>query len=76
MDTIEVLARFDDHGQVHPQRFTWRGHTYPVHAVGRQWRDAAGQHVLVMAGGEKVYELIFVAAELRWYLQARGAQAA
>ena len=70
MDAVEVTALFDKSGQVTPLKFTWRGHTYPVDTTGRRWADDRGQHILVMVPGERVYELLFDPASLRWYLRS------
>ena len=72
MQSIEVQARFDDQGKIIPLSFTWQGQTYPVEATGRRWQDDSGHHILVMTPGEKVYELVFAPAEMRWYLLQVG----
>ena len=69
MELIEVVARFDLQGKITPLRFTWQGQKYAVAATGRRWQDEAGLHILVMAPGEHVYELVYVAGEARWYLK-------
>ncbi len=68
MEPVEVTASFDLTGQVRPLKFSWRGQTYLVDATGRRWTDERGQHILVMLPGERVYELLFDPAGLRWYL--------
>ena len=72
MQAIEVKARFDDQGRIIPLSFTWQGQAYPVEATGRRWQDEAGQHILVMTPGNKVYELVFSPAGMRWYLLQVG----
>ncbi|MBN1146169.1 MAG: CinA family protein [Anaerolineales bacterium] len=72
MQAIEVKARFDDQGRIIPVSFTWQGRTYLVEAIGRRWQDEAGQHILVMTPGEKVYELALSSAEMQWYLLPVG----
>jgi hypothetical protein len=69
---VEVIAYFDIDGYLTPLSFTQQGHTYAVDASGRRWQDDAGQHFLVMAPGERIFELVFDPATLRWYLQPRG----
>jgi hypothetical protein len=66
---VVVEARFDNEGQVTPQRFTWQGREYRVDSLGRRWRDESGMHILIMIPGEQVYELIFAPDETRWYLK-------
>ncbi len=68
MEPVDVIARFDDQGQAHPLQFVWDGGTYLIEAVGRRWDDEAGRHMLVMAPSGDVLELVFQAAEGRWYL--------
>lgn len=72
MEPIEVTARFEPEGKIVPLSFTWQGQTYPVDSTGRHWEDQAGLHTLVMVPGERVYELIFIRAESRWYLRRPG----
>lgn len=72
MDSIEVTARFDAEGKITPLSFTWRGREYPVDSTGRRWEDEAGLHILVMAPGERVYELVFAPAARRWFLGLFG----
>jgi PncC family amidohydrolase len=72
MQAIEVKARFDNQGKVIPVSFTWQGQVYPVEATGRRWQDEAGQHILVMTPGNKVYELVLSPGEMRWRLSQVG----
>lgn len=68
MEAIEVTARFDLQGQIHPLSFIRAGQAYPVTSTGRRWEDERGLHILVMAPLEQVVELVFIPAERRWYL--------
>lgn len=68
MEPVEVTARFSGRGELIPINFTWQGVTYPVDSTGRRWQDDKGQHILVMVPGERVFELLFVTGEMRWYL--------
>ena len=72
MQAIEVTARWDDSGQVTPLRFSQGGVSAQVESVGRQWKDAAGLHVLVQANGGRAYELVFMPAEMRWFMGFAG----
>ena len=74
MEAVEVTARFAPDGKITPLRFTWNGDIYAVTATGRRWQDEAGGHFLVMVPGDRVYELVFNAAEARWYLKTAGVQ--
>lgn len=68
MEPIEVTARFDSQGKIIPVSFVWQETTYPVASTGRRWEDGDSLHILVMAPGDQVYELVFVRAVSRWYL--------
>lgn len=72
MEPVEVSARFDTEGEVTPLRFYWDGDEYPIISTGRRWQGADGHHVLVMVPNEKVFELVFQAAGMRWYLKRPG----
>jgi hypothetical protein len=69
MNAIEVTAKFDLQGDASPISFTWQGTDYLVDSIGRRWRDEAGQHILVMVPGGRVFELVFNSSEGRWYLR-------
>lgn len=53
-----------------PVWFSWRAHTYLVESTGRRWNDAGGQHVLCMAAGGRVFELI-LATDGSWRMGFR-----
>jgi nicotinamide-nucleotide amidase len=72
MEAVEVNFRYDVQGRPIPVNFTWQGQVYPVESTGRRWKDDAGEHILVMVPGEKVYELLHAEDEMRWYLQPIG----
>ena len=76
MELIEVTTRFDTRGKIIPVNFIWQGEKYPIEATGRSCEDEQGQHVLVMIAGGKVFELLYVHAEARWYLEQTGARRA
>jgi hypothetical protein len=61
-------------GQIEPLRFTWKGYDYPVTSTGRRWEDEQGMHILIMVPGDTVYEILFVPAEIRWYLRPVGSK--
>lgn len=68
MEPVEVIARFDDQGHAHPLQFVWDGISYLVDGIGRRWQDAVGEHVLVLVLSGAVFELVYQAAERRWFL--------
>jgi hypothetical protein len=72
MESIEVVARFNERGQIEPLSFIQAGRNYHVDTVGRRWDDDSGQHFLVMAPLERVFELLYVKSESRWYLKRVG----
>lgn len=72
MEPIEVTAYFDENGRTIPLRFTWKKSTYLVETTGRQWQDEHGWHILVMATGGQMFELLFACSEQRWYLGRVG----
>ena len=72
MDPVEVTARFDLSGKVTPLSFTWQGREYQVEGTGRRWLAQDGLHLLVMAVGERVFELVFFAQEGSWFIQPRS----
>ncbi len=69
MDIVEVTARFGADGKITPYSFNWKGRDYPIASVGRSWRDDAGEHILVMVAGDRIFELIFKPQEVTWYLR-------
>lgn len=72
MESIGVIARFNEQGQVDPLSFMRAGRSYHVDTVGKRWEDESGQHYLVMVPLERVFELLFVRNENRWYLKRVG----
>jgi hypothetical protein len=73
-DPIAVTVHFDEQGGLTPLRFTWQGREYQVESTGRRWYTAIGQHILVMAGAGRLFELIFLADAGRWLLARKGAE--
>jgi hypothetical protein len=72
LELIEVTARFDEQGVVHPISFSHAGRTYRIAPTGRRWEDERGLHILVMAPLERVVELVFVPSQKCWYLARQG----
>ena len=72
MEPIEVTARFNLTGRIDPIAFTWKDRLYQVESTGRRWDAPDGQHILVMASGEHVYELLFSPSDRRWFLSEVG----
>jgi hypothetical protein len=72
MQPVEVTARFGPDGKIIPLRFRWQGGLYPVESTGRRWQVEDGYHILVMTAGGRMFELLFIAQENRWYLAQAG----
>ncbi len=66
MDAIEVQVRSEPSSKLNPVEFRWRGQTYFVQAIGRRWNDSQGLHILVQAGAQQVYELLYQAENEQW----------
>jgi hypothetical protein len=73
MEPLEVTARFDEAGKITPLKFTWKGSKYTVESTGRHWRDETGYHVLIMAMGERVFELLLDGEQMIWFIKPVGA---
>jgi len=67
MDKIQVTARFTAQGKIIPTAFISKETTIAVHDIGRQWKDEAGKHILVMDAQHNTYHLLFKTKELTWY---------
>ncbi len=70
MEPVGVECSFEPDGRVRVRRIQSGGQWLPV-AQGRQWRDEAGRHVLIMLPDEQIEELILLAGELAWRLAPR-----
>ncbi len=66
---IEVTARFDRRGKAIPTEFERDGISFPIVSVGRRWKEADGEHILVMvAPDDSVYELLYIRDDGGWEL--------
>ena len=68
MEPINVTARFDETGMVHPLSLCWQGREYRMDISGRRWQAEDGLHILVIATTGQAFEILFKPAEGRWYL--------
>lgn len=68
MEAIDVTARFDEDGKIHPLSIRWQGREYRVEAAGRRWQAQDGLHLLVMTSTGQAFEVLFDGAQGRWYL--------
>lgn len=67
-DPLAVEARFEPDGSIHPAALIRKGKRIEVEAVGRQWDEDDGRHILVMSAGQQA-ELVFRAADGSWHLR-------
>lgn len=65
-ESASVTAEINDEGRLNPQRVVWQGHKYKVIAVGRQWDEADGRHVLVETTGGTRLELQLRREDFAW----------
>jgi hypothetical protein len=63
---VSVSATIDENGVVQPRTVVMKGISYTITAVGRQWEDDAGRHVLVEVGDGSRYELSLSRSTLIW----------
>lgn len=68
-EPVSVVAAMDDEGKLDPQRVTWRARKYRITAVGRQWDEADGRHVLVETADSTRFELQLRREDFVWRLK-------
>jgi hypothetical protein len=68
-DPVQVTGTIDDQGQVNLQSLTWRGQRYSIVALGRQWSEEDGRHVMAEAADGTRFELQLSRLELIWYVR-------
>jgi hypothetical protein len=65
-EPASVVAAMDSDGNLSLQRVIWRGHKYRITAVGRQWDEAGGRHVLVEAADGTRFEVLLRREDFAW----------
>jgi hypothetical protein len=65
-DPIGITGSFDEEGQANLQYLNWRGTPYTIVAVGRQWDDDDGRHVMAEATDATRFELLLRRDDLLW----------
>jgi hypothetical protein len=65
-EPVRVVAAMDDEGNLNPQRLTWQRRKYRISAVGRQWDEADGRHVLAEASDGTRFELQLRREDFIW----------
>jgi hypothetical protein len=68
MESIEVVARFDQQGKVYPLSLRWQGRDYLVEATGRRWQAADGLHILLLTPSGRAFEVRYLAADNLWFM--------
>ncbi len=66
LEPVEVAAHWKPEGRFEPTQFVWNGHVFRVESTGRDWEDDEGYHVLCMAAGSRVFELVFRLGPAGW----------
>jgi len=72
MELVQVTAHFDRNGEITPFEIIHGAFKYHVESTGRRWQDESGMHILVMVQTIRVFELLFIPHECRWYLRQVG----
>lgn len=65
-DPIRLTCTVDEQGQTKVQQIFWRENSYPIVAVGRQWVDEAGRHVMVEGADGTRFEIELSREDLLW----------
>jgi hypothetical protein len=65
-EPASVVAAMDSDGNLSLQRVIWRGHKDRITAVGRQWDEAGGRHVLVEAADGTRFEVLLRREDFAW----------
>ncbi|MBE7550823.1 MAG: hypothetical protein HS126_07070 [Anaerolineales bacterium] len=65
-EPVRVVAAMDGEGKLDPQRVTWQRRKYRITAVGRQWDEADGRHVLIEAADGTRFELQLRREDFAW----------
>lgn len=68
LEPVQVTAVWQPKRGFLPGEFIWRGQTYAVEDTGRAWEDDTGLHILCMAVGGNVFELIFCLHPAGWQM--------
>lgn len=67
-----VEARLQADGTIRPLAFVWRGQHLKVSDWGRSWQRDEQHHFLVMTPDQRVWELRFYPAALRWTIHPKS----
>ena len=65
-ESISVTCSIDGQGHTNLQSLTWQGRQYTIVAVGRQWDEDDGRHVMAEAADNTRFELQLRREDLIW----------
>jgi hypothetical protein len=65
-DPINLTCSFDEQGQINVQSIVWQKRAYTIVAVGRQWMDEAGRHIMAETADGSRFELELSGDDLLW----------
>jgi len=68
-EPVGVTAAVDAQGHTHLQSLTWQEQAYTIVAVGRQWDEANGRHIMAEAANGTRFELQLSREDLIWYVR-------
>ncbi len=68
-EPVYVTTTVDTEGHTHLQNLTWQEKSYPIVAIGRQWNEAEGRHLLAEAADGTRFELELRREDLIWYVR-------
>lgn len=68
-DPVEVTALMTGHNQLRPQELVWRGQSYALVSVGRQWDEDEGRFILTEAADGARFELQLRREDFTWRLR-------
>lgn len=68
MEKIDLTVRYTPEGAIIPQQFTGNKGTVQIRDIGRRWKTAEGNHILVMDYQNQTYHLFYEWESSCWYL--------
>lgn len=68
-EPVGVTATLDTQGHTLLQSITWQEQEYTIVAVGRQWDEENGRHIMAEAADGTRFELQLSREDLIWYVR-------
>ena len=65
-EPVSVVAHMGGESEIMPQTIIWRDKQYYLTAVGRQWDETDGRHILVEAADSTRFELELRREDFTW----------